>query len=206
MKHFSTENWVDFARQVQADPRDAMQKHLDEGCGQCFKAAALWRDIVQTINLEKKSEPPAGVIRAVNATFGLQKEPLSASGKIELATLFFDSALQPVTGVRGTPAIARQLLYKSGNVCIDMRMQTTPGSDAAVLMGQLLDSKKPDHGIGDIPVSLLCKGDTVSSNRTNEVGEFDFSLGALKRLRLVFGLSESRTIVVPVPDSAEARA
>lgn len=71
-------------------------------------------------------------------------------------------------------------------------------------MGQLLDSARPDHGIRDILVSLLCEGDTVSRKRTNDVGEFDFGLAELKRLQLAFGLTESRTLVVPVPDWAES--
>jgi hypothetical protein len=73
-------------------------------------------------------------------------------------------------------------------------------------MGQLLDSAKPDHGVSGIPVSLLCQGDTVSRARTNDVGEFDFGITALDHLQLVFGIGDSRTIVVPVPNGESARS
>jgi hypothetical protein len=45
----------------------------------------------------------------------------------------------------------------------------------------------------------------VSKGQTNDVGEFDFGLTALDHLQLVFGIGNSRTIVVPVPDGASAR-
>jgi hypothetical protein len=128
------------------------------------------------------------------------------AGKLELARLLFDSALQPIAaGVRGSTAVVRQLLYRSGSVCIDMRMQPKLGSDSVVLMGQLLDSAKPAHGISGVPVSLLSKGDTVSRDKTNEVGEFDFGIDALSQMQLVFGMGDSRTIVVPVPDGESGR-
>jgi hypothetical protein len=123
-----------------------------------------------------------------------------AQGNVDVAQLIFDSALQPlVKGVRGSAAV-RQMLYKSGSLFIDMQIQPTPGSDSRVLIGQLHDSSKPDHGIGGVPVSLLLEGGTVSRNETNEAGEFDFGIHALGKLHLVFGIGESRTLVVAVPD------
>jgi len=152
-------------------------------------------------------EPPAWAVEAVNISFALRKVVPMAAGKLELAKLLFDSALQPITvGVRGSSPVVRQLLYKSGSVCIDMRMQPKPGSDSVVIMGQLLDSAKPDHGVSGIPVSLLCQGDTISRGKTNDVGEFDFGITALDHLQLVFGIGNSRTIVVPVPDGESARS
>jgi hypothetical protein len=67
-------------------------------------------------------------------------------------------------------------------------------------MGQLLDSAKPGQGIGGVPVSLMSEGRTLSSDKTNAVGEFDFGVDVFSRLQLVFGMEQSRTIVVPVPD------
>lgn len=146
-------------------------------------------------------EPPAWVVRAAQANFALRKV-VPFPGKLELAKLLFDSALQPVAaGVRGSSAV-RQMLYRSGSVCIDMRMQPKPGSDSMVLIGQLLDSKKPDHGLSGIPVSLLSEGNTVSRGRTNDVGEFDFGMTELNHMQLVFGIGESRTIVVPLPENS----
>jgi len=207
MKHFSVDDWIDFARQVAgSDKKSKMQQHLDEGCSRCLKTLAIWRNVVDIAKVQSACEPPAWAVQAVNASFALRKVVPLPAGKLELARLFFDSALQPaVVGVRGSSPVVRQLLYKSGSVCIDMRMQPTPGSDSLVLMGQLLDSAKPDHGISGVPVSLLSEGDTVSRGRTNDVGEFDFGITALDHLQLVFGIGGDRTIIVPVPDGESAR-
>jgi hypothetical protein len=208
MKHFSIDDWIDFARQVEGrDQKAAMQQHLNEGCTKCQTIVETWRHVMDIAKLQNAFEPPAWAIEAVNISFALRKVVPFPASKIELAKLLFDSALQPITvGVRGGSPMVRQLLFKSGSVCIDMRMQPKPGSDSMVLMGQLLDSAKPDHGVSGIPVSLLCQGDTVLRGKTNDVGEFDFGITALDHLQLVFGIGDSRTIVVPVPNGESARS
>ena len=149
------------------------------------------------------NEPPESALLAVKASFRLRNVIPFPSGKLELATLQFDSNRQPLAaGVRSGHGSARQLLYKSGSICIDMRMQPTPGSESVVLMGQLLDSLNPGQGIGGIPVSLLSMGDTVSRKQTNLDGEFDFGLESGHDMQLVFGIGASRTIVVAVPEGA----
>jgi hypothetical protein len=209
MEHFSIDQWIDFARGVDLKQTAKMREHLDHGCMKCSKTLKTWRQIVTFANQESNCEPPAYALRAVQTSFILRKTFSAKENKgrkFEIARLLFDSAFQPVTaGVRGTASVVRQLLYKSGTVCIDMRMQPKPGSQSLVLIGQLLDSAKPDHGISGIPVSLLCKGDTLSQSRTNEVGEFDFGVTAADHLQLVFGMAETRNIVVPVPDGESIR-
>jgi hypothetical protein len=208
MRHFPVEDWIDYVRRVDGSgQRAAIQKHLDEGCSKCLKTIKIWRGIVILTKDQSQNafEPPAGAVQAVQANFALRKVVPFSAGKLEVAKLVFDSTLQPLAvGVRGSPAV-RHLLYKSGEVCIDVHTQPKPGSDSVVLIGQLHDSTKPDRGISGIPVSLLCDGDTVSRGRTNDVGEFDFGLTALDHLQLVFGVGGSRTIVVPVPDGHSAR-
>jgi hypothetical protein len=205
MKHFSTQDCVDFVRGVSEKAMTAqMQYHLDEGCDKCFKNIEIWRQFMKFAEKEAQYTPPESSIRLVEASFAMRQLMTARTEKFELATLVFDSSrVSPVTaGVRGGYAAARQLLYKSGSVCIDMRMQPKPGSDSVVLMGQLLDSSRPAHGIGDVPVSLLCEGDTLSRKTTNPVGEFEFGFGAFRDVQLVFGIGESRLLVVPVPNAS----
>jgi hypothetical protein len=210
MEHFSIEEWIDFVRGIDGKPRTSeMREHLDHGCAKCSKILETWRQIVNFANQQKNWEPPAYALQAVKTSFVLHKTFSAKENKgksFEIARLLFDSAIQPVTvGVRGTASVVRQLLYRSGSLCIDMRMQPKPGSQSMVLMGQVLDSAKPDHGIGGIPVRLLCKGDTFSQSRTNEVGEFDFGVTAADHLQLVFGIADTRNIVVPLPDGESIR-
>jgi hypothetical protein len=120
----------------------------------------------------------------------------------EATVLVFDSERQPVTpGLRARRAVTgRQLLYRWGSVCIDLRMQPTPGSERIVLIGQLLDSNRPTYRFGQVPVSLLSKGSVVSRRETNDNGEFDFGFEQLQHGQLVFGLRNRNNLTVPVPD------
>jgi hypothetical protein len=203
MEHFCTQDWVDFVRESTNSERALeMQQHLDEKCPECLKNMNTWRVVMQHTRQSSRTGPPDASLRAVRAGFSLRNVVSFPSGRLDLATLQFDSERQPLTvGVRGCQATARQLLYKSGSFCIDMRMEPTPGSQSIVLVGQLLDSMNPGHGIGGVSVSLLSKGDTLSRKQTNEAGEFDFGLEIGRDMQLVFGMGESRTIVVAVPEA-----
>ncbi len=210
MAHFSIDEWIDFARGVDRREKSAkMREHLDQGCSQCSKTLGTWRHMVNFANQERGFAPPAYALQAVKTSFILHQTFSAKENrgkKFEMARLVFDSALNPITvGVRGTASVVRQLLYRSGSLCIDMRMQPKPGSQSVVLLGQVLDSAKPDQGIGGIPVRLLCKGDTLSQSRTNDVGEFDFGVTPTDHLQLVFGVADTRNIVVPVPDGESIR-
>lgn len=196
------QEWADFARQLSGlEQTSKMQDHLDGNCRQCLGTMQSWGYVMNFAIRDRSYEPPAWSVQAVKASFAVAKV-ITGTTKLDIATVMFDSALQPApAGLRGTAAVARQLLYKSGSVCIDMRMEPKPGSDSLVLVGQLLDAARPDHGISGIPINLLCKGDTISSGETNDIGEFDFGIAMHDHLQLVFGISKHRSIVVPVPSS-----
>jgi len=138
----------------------------------------------------------------VGSDFATSEVRLLCADTLEVAALVFDSCDAPAAaGIRGGLVSARQLLYKSGTFCIDMRMQPKPGTDSVVLIGQLLDSDQPTQGMSNVPVSLVCEGDTVARRRTNSFGEFDFGFENLHHTQLIFGIGKRRTIVVPVPDA-----
>jgi hypothetical protein len=203
VKHFPATDWIDFARHTMERGKTIdMQRHLEEGCAKCLKNLEMWRLVVDFANKEEGYQPPESSVRIARAGFALRNVTPFPTGPLEVASLVFDS-FEPalVAGIRGQSASPRQLLFKSGTVCIDLRVQPTPGSDAVVLLGQLLDSARPTQGLSDILVSLLSEGTTISNKKTNDFGEFDFGFGLLRNKQLMFGLEDSRTLVVPVPDA-----
>lgn len=144
--------------------------------------------------------PPESCVRVVKASFGMRKIGLSHNPKVEIASLLTDSMYQPTpAGIRGSFATARQLLYKAGDVCIDLHIRPKPGSEAVVLVGQLLDSVKPPKALSNIPIALVHGGNPVERTKTNDFGEFDFGFEKPEDIHLAVGL-ENRTLVVPIPN------
>src|SRR5580765_2591744 len=96
MKHFTTEEWIDFANEaVAGSRRQEMEKHLREGCSRCKKMVSLWQKVRQTARAAAESQPPEGAVRIAKAGFAgvrLEGKPARAPGLVEL---LFDSFLQP---------------------------------------------------------------------------------------------------------------
>lgn len=122
-------------------------------------------------------------------------------GRTQVAKLVYDSSQALVSGVRGL-ACARQLLYTSGSVRIDLQVEPKLGSGSVVVVGQLLDQLRPTQRVGNIPVSLFSRGNPVSSTKTNDFGEFDFAFDAPDDVHISFGLEKEKTLVVPLPDAS----
>jgi hypothetical protein len=80
-----------------------------------------------------------------------------------------------------------------------MRLEPKPGSNYVVLVGQLIDAKKPLQGYDAVPVSLLSEGDKLSETKTNQFGEFHFGFESVKHMQLFFGMERS-AVVVPLPE------
>lgn len=202
MEHYSLPDWVNFVRSTATkESMTNMQQHLDTGCGECVQTVAIWRSVLDFAKQEAAYEPPASALRMAEAYFVPFKLAASSPQGIQVAKLAFDSFLQAATaGVRGSAAGPRQLLYKCGDLCIDMRLEPKPGSNWVVLVGQVMDEKTPLENFGEVPVSLLSSGDKVSETTTNEFGEFHLGFKAVKHLQLFLGMKRS-AVVVPLPDA-----
>lgn len=157
-------------------------------------------------NRERGVNPPVHALDLVARSFAGHPSNSLQGEECELVQLVFDSASQlAAPGLRATSSVVRQLLYRAGDVCIDMRMQPRLGSESTFLIGQLLKSSQPEHGLSGIPVSLLREGKTLSLARTNDVGEFDFNIvDCGSEMQLVVGMAERRKIVVPLPTTEKA--
>ena len=147
MKHFSTEEWVDFVNQVIAsNQREAMQKHLATGCKRCMETVSLWQKVSKTAAAEASYQPSADTVRLAKAAYlttGLnttQKEPRN------LIEVLFDSFLQPaVAGARSVVIGTRQMLYRADPYQIDIQIEPKPGSNRLVITGQLTRPQPSRH-------------------------------------------------------------
>jgi len=203
MKHFSTEEWADFARgAVEGRQKGAMQSHLDTGCKQCEGLVGMWKKVHQMAQREAAYEPPQAALRTVKAMYAIHGKPSLAS-QPRLATLLFDSFSAPLqAGVRSAATDARQLLFGSGDHRIDLRLEPQVDSDKVALMGQLLNSADPAATLDAVPVTLLKGRKVIAESATNRFGEFQFECELDPELLLRATLPDGSEVSVPLVDPA----
>ncbi len=176
MKHYTLQEWVDFARGVlPPERRGAMQRHLDAPCRQCQEAAGLWQSVLTRASGQAGCPPPEEAVRQAKALFGLLAPAQGRVGPLGLAERIFDSALQPVpAGLRSASATGRQMVYRSGDCLLDLCLQT--GTRGVSLVGQLLKASNPAEAYAGARVRLW--GAAVLAEATsNEFGEFLLEAG-----------------------------
>ena len=174
MKHFSTEEWVDFVNQVVTTGQKlAMQKHLATGCKRCMETVSLWQKVSKTASAEPSYQPSAGTVRLAKAAFATVSMAQAKQKSQGLIEVLFDSFLQPaVAGARSTVIGTRQMLYRADPYQIDIQIEPKPGSNRLVITGQLLELSNPGVIGRDIQVTLSNhRGHSVIA-ATNQFGEF----------------------------------
>lgn len=202
MKHFTTEEWADFARNVAApDKRELMESHLETGCGQCQRVVRLWKNVYEAAQREASYEPPDAALRTVKAMYAIQGKPRLKAAKTTLPQLLFDSLLMPLqAGVRSAATDVRQLLYGSGDFRIDLRLEPQVDSEGISVVGQLLNSVDLAAAVASIPVALLKAGRVVAESTTNRFGEFQFDTTLDKNLQLHVQIPQGPKFSVPLVD------
>ncbi len=166
-RHYSIEEWIDFARKVvEPEISMAMQQHLDSGCERCKPIAALWRHVAQAAKAEAAFQPPLGTLRSVKAAFTSPKK------EEEAPVLVFDNFLQPAFGMRSSSTETRQLLYHIGPYSLDLRVQPTQEGRKIVVTGQLLNYDVPQHASPEFAIQLSNRESMVVGVIPNEFGEF----------------------------------
>jgi len=200
MDHFKVEQWADFARKI--TPPDAtakMQRHLDTGCRDCARSLAAMKKVSELAGREATYEPESGIVRIAKALFAGQSQA-SANRVREILPLVFDSFAQPaMAGVRTAIATSRQLLYRKGGCCIDIRIEHVPGSKEAILVGQVLDSGQQGRDAASILVELMSGDKVIASTATTSYGEFQFLFPAERQLELCFGISSQNIFWIKIP-------
>jgi len=174
MKHFTTEEWIDFVNQMTPHKKqETMRKHLGSGCKGCEERFALWRKVRSTAASEANYQPPADAVRFVKAAYA----PASIGGQEEeaksLVEVLFDSFLQPaVAGARSRATGARQMLYRADSFQIDLQIEPKPGSNHVVVTGQMMDVSTPEIVSRGVQIKLSNFRENVIHTVTNEFGEF----------------------------------
>ena len=118
-------------------------------------------------------EPPAELVQwGVDLFQPVMQLEKSGLRKI-IAALVYDTFDQPMlAGVRRVGAPPRQLLFRAGDVDVDVKIESMEANDRITLVGQVLSSAT--KFFDNTPVKLESHGIVRYRTRTNVVGEFSF--------------------------------
>jgi hypothetical protein len=192
VKHFDDAAWADFVRDlVSPQDRAAMQSHVESGCKKCAGALQLWRTVFQLANEERELSPPDDVVRIAKTQFAA----LAVLGN-QRVRLVFDSFLQPSeAAVRGSVS-ARQFLFETDELYVDLRLD--PQAERVSLVGQVMDRAHATQAVQGLPIHLQREPLQLKATNTNQFGEFQFEFEAGDDFYISIVRNEKPTIVLPL--------
>jgi len=198
MKHFTSEEWIDYVNQVSSSrQQEAMKVHLTAGCKRCTETVSLWQRVHNTAELEATYQPPATDVRIAKAAFATTRQAVHRKEKSSFIEVLFDSFLQPmVAGARSSGLGTRQMLYRADPYQIDIQIEAKPEGNRLTVTGQLLDINSPGVVGRDMKVTLSNHRGNVIHTITNEFGEFRGEIENTGDLELSFPGQGERSIVI----------
>jgi len=173
MRHVSAENLMNYMDGKTLDvEKSTMETHL-LSCKDCAELGQELGALVSRLREESSFEPPADLIQwGINLFQPVMQPAIGGLRKI-IASLVFDTFDEPMlAGVRRVGAPPRQLLFRAGNVDVDVKIESMEANDRITLVGQVL-SNAPKF-FDNTPVKLEAHGTVRYRTRTNVVGEFSF--------------------------------
>lgn len=184
MGHFSEQAWVDFIRGFEQAERPQMELHLASACSNCTQIHDTWKRVHTAALRENLYAAPASAVRLIKLEFATRK-----SGETEppvFANLTFDTFAKPaLAGIRSAAASARQMLYETEGLAVDLRFDRSPASQFVRVTGQVLGKREPYAAVAEATVMLwTSKGLPIAETRTNAFGEFNLEFEPQDGLRL----------------------
>jgi hypothetical protein len=199
-KHYSEEEWVDFVRnQLPQTQISAMQQHVDAGCTHCSAAANLWTRVDCMAARDASLEPPASAVRHVQQAFTALADSRHRKHLPLIPRLVFDSLWQPAfAGIRSGSGGSQRVIYKAGDVSIEMRLEPEPKSERITVAGQISIGLVQEQGFPAIPVIVASQTGSLASTTTNRFGEFHTAFVPERGLQIMFIITDEEPLVIPL--------
>jgi hypothetical protein len=152
-----------------------VENHLSQ-CSDCLELKQELEQFILQLQADAAFEPPAELVQWGVSLFQPMLQPKeSTGGKIRkfVASLVFDTFDEPMlAGVRRVGAPPRQLLFRAGDVDVDVKIESMEANDRISLVGQVLSNT--EKFFDNTPVKLESHGTVRYKTMTNFVGEFAF--------------------------------
>jgi len=174
MRHLTVENIMTYVDgKTVADDKPVVEQHLS-ACSECAELRQELHHLVSQLQQDSACEPPSDALQWGIELFQPVMQPASG-GRIRkiIAALVFDTFDQPaLAGIRRVGAPPRQLLFRAGDVDVDVKIESMEANDRITLVGQVLSGGA--KFFDNTPVKLESHGIVRYKTRTNLVGEFSF--------------------------------
>jgi len=176
MRHVNAENLMEYMDgQATAESTATVETHLSQ-CSDCLELHQELKQFVMQLQADPSFEPPAELVQWGVSLFQPMLQPKeTVGGKIRkfVASLVFDTFDEPMlAGVRRVGAPPRQLLFRAGDVDVDVKIESMEANDRISLVGQVLSNT--EKFFDNTPVKLESHGTVRYKTMTNFVGEFAF--------------------------------
>jgi hypothetical protein len=173
MRHVSTEQIVNYTDGTSVAERAAYENHLS-ACKECFELSQEFQLLVNRLRNDSTYEPPTDLVQwGINLFQPVAQLESGGALKKLIGLLVFDSFDQPMlAGVRRVGAPPRQLLFRAGEVDVDVKIESMEANDRITLVGQVLSNA--EKFFDNTPVKLESHGIVRYKTKTNLVGEFSF--------------------------------
>jgi hypothetical protein len=175
MSHVTVENLITYMDGQGSDvEKSTLESHLAE-CRDCEELKQEFQTLMTRLHDDRSLEPPAELVNwGVNVFQPIARvKPAEGGLRRFIAALVYDTYEQPLLGgVRRVGAPPRQLLFRAGDVDVDVKIESMEANDRITLVGQVLSSAA--KFFDNTPVKLESHGIVRYRTRTNLVGEFSF--------------------------------
>ena len=175
MRHVTIENLIDYIEGQGSDvEKSTLEGHV-ASCSDCGELKQEFQTLVTRLREDASFEPPAELVQWGINLFQPVTQPQGLVSGLRkfIASLVFDTYDQPMlAGVRRVGAPPRQLLFRAGDVDVDVKIESMEANDRITLVGQVLSNTA--KFFDNTPVKLESHGIVRYRTRTNLVGEFSF--------------------------------
>jgi hypothetical protein len=174
MPHLNVEELISYVHGQCSDiEKLAVESHL-MACPDCSHQKQEFQDFMTRVLEDSSFEPPADLVQwGIKLFQPMTQTPETGARRRSIATLIYDTFDQPLlAGVRRVGVPSRQLLFRSGDVDVDVKIESARPNDRISLIGQVLSSEP--KFFDNTPVNLESHGIVRYRTRTNVVGEFSF--------------------------------
>jgi len=173
MRHLTAEVITNYIEaQTSETEKLEVETHL-ESCTDCVELKQELQSFLSHLQEDSTFEPPTELVQWSVELFQPILTPEPGGLRRFIASLVFDTFEQPMfAGIRRVGAPPRQLLFRAGEVDVDVKVESMEANDRITLVGQVLSGGT--KFFDNTPVKLESHGIVRYRTKTNVVGEFTF--------------------------------